>query len=341
MRPPTWRDRLVAGTAWLPRIPPPLRPFLVVLALGTIGYHLIEGASFWDAFYMTVISVTTVGYREVFPLSSAGEALTMVLIVVGLGTVAYGVGEYYTTFRTNLARRRLMRSVERLKDHYIVVGFGRVGENVAATLRDAGREVLVVDHTADRVEHARSLGLLAVEGDATQDETMRALGVDRAAGFVASTGGDAENLFIVLSARTMNPAMTIVARASDSGNAAKFRRAGASRVVSPYEAGGRFIANSLVRPNLTEFMEQVTLGGVELWLEEIAVGDQSPLEGQTIATADLPGRTGATLVAMSRERGTLVAAPSPTTELTGADVLIVLGTKEQLAAVERLVRRGH
>jgi voltage-gated potassium channel len=341
MRRPTGRDRLAGWIARRPRVPPLLRPFLLVLALGTVGYHLIEGAPYWDAFYMTVISVTTVGFREVFPLSTAGEALTIVLIVVGIGTVAYGVGEYYTTFRTNLTRRRLMRSVEHLNGHYVVVGFGRVGENVAVTLRDAGREVLIVDRSEERLEHARTLGFLAIEGDATQDEVMRALGVERAAGFVVSTGGDAENLFIVLSARTLNPAMVIVARASDSGNAAKFRRAGANRVVSPYEAGGRYIANSLVRPNLTEFMEKVTLAGVELWLEEIAVAEVSPLVGQTIGASDLPSRTGATLVAMSRERGTLMAAPAPTTSLATGDVLIVLGTKDQLAAVERLAHRGR
>jgi len=320
-------------------IAPALRPFLLVMVTGTIGYWLIEGVSLWDAFFMTVITVTTVGYREIFPLSVAGQALTVLVIVLGIGTVAYGVGEYFTTVRSNLARRRLMREVHRLSSHLIVCGYGRVGQNVTATLLDSGRQVLVVDKDEERVEQAHRDGVLAVLGDATQDEVMSTLGVEQAAGFLVTTGSDTDNLFMVLSARTVNPRMTIVARAGDAANASKFRRAGANRVVSPYEAGGRYMANCMVRPNLTEFLDRVTLAGVELWLEEIRVPED--LEGRrTIAELDLSHKTGASLVAVSHSPGELMTTPPPTTELGAGDVLIVLGTKEQLSQVERVVRHA-
>ena len=323
----------------LQRIPPLLRPLLLVLAVGTVGYRVIEGAPLWDAFYMTVISVTTVGFGEVFPLSRAGQVLTVLIIVFGIGTVAYGLGEYFTTVRANLQTRRLMQAIDQLQHHYIVCGFGRVGQNVSQTLRDAGRTVLVVDQDPARVAAARADGFLAISGDATQDEIIGRLHVEEAQGLVVSTGGDAENLFIVLSARTLSPTVTIVARASDAANAAKFRRAGANRVVSPYEAGGRYMANSLVRPKLTEFLDQVTLAGVELWLDEIEVGASSSLAGGTVAAAEFPERTGATFVAISKQRGNLLAAPPPSTVIAAGDVLIMLGTKEQLVAVERLAAR--
>ncbi|MGE3616096.1 MAG: TrkA family potassium uptake protein, partial [Gemmatimonadales bacterium] len=275
-------------TPSLLRVPPLLRPFLAVLAVGTIGYALIEGVPLWDAFFMTVITVTTVGYREIFPLSRAGQALTVVIVIFGIGTVVYGLGEYFSTVRINLGRHRLMQALERLTGHYIICGYGRVGQNVANTLRDAGRTVLVVDRDEARTAVAEQEGFLTLAGDATNDETLKQLGIERAIGFVVSTTSDSDNLFVVLSARTLNPKMMIVARAADAANAAKFRRAGADRVVSPYEAGGRYIANSMIRPNLTEFLDRVTLSGVELWLEEIVVPAGTPLAGRTIAEADLP-----------------------------------------------------
>ncbi|MGE0553681.1 MAG: TrkA family potassium uptake protein, partial [Gemmatimonadales bacterium] len=320
-------------------IAPALRPLLIVLATGTIGFWLIDGVPLWDAFFLTVITVTRVGYRVVFPLSTAGLVLTVMVVVLGIGTVAYGVGEYFTTVRSNLARRRLMREIHRLSSHLIVCGYGRVGQNVTATLLDSGRQVLVVDKDEARVEQARRDGVVAALGDATQDDVMSSLGVEQAAGFLVTTGSDTDNLFIVLSARTLNPRMTIVARAGDAGNAAKFRRAGANRVVSPYEAGGRYMANCMVRPNLTEFLDRVTLAGVELWLEEIRVPEDR--EGRrTIAELDLPRRTGASLVAVSHSPGELITAPVPGTELGAGDVLIVLGTKDQLSQVERVVHHA-
>lgn len=311
---------------------------LLVIAAGTAGYMALERARFVDALYMTVITITTVGYREVFPLGTAGKVFTMVLVLVGLGSVLYGMGEYFTTVRVTLGKRGLMRTIEHLKDHHIVCGFGRVGENVAETLRDSGRDVLIAEKNPSRLAAARAAGFLAVDGDPTRDEVMHQLGVERAAGFVACTGSDPDNLYIVLSARTLNQRMHIVARAGDPGSVAKFTRAGADRVVSPYEAGGRYMANAMVRPNLTEFLDRVTLGGKELWLEEIKVPAGSPLVGRSVGEADVSGRTGASLIGLHRKPADFVVTPPPATRLAEGDVLIALGTKDQLARVEQVAR---
>lgn len=319
-------------------IPHLIRPLLLVVVLGTLGYMIVEGASLLDALYMTIITVTTVGYREVFPLGPAGKILTMLVVLVGLGAVLFGMGEYFATVRNTLDKRGLMHAIERMSAHYIVCGFGRVGQNAALALRDAGRSVLVVEKDPARAVDARRDQFLVVEGDPTHDEVMQRLGVDRAAGFVACTGSDPDNLFIVLSARTLNQKMHIVARAADAGSVAKFKRAGADRVVSPYEAGGRYMANSLVRPNLTEFLDRVTLGGVELWLEEIVVPPGSPLAGRTIGEADVAQRTGASVIALHRKPADFMPSPAPTTRLLEGDALIALGTKDQLARVEQVAR---
>ncbi len=319
-------------------IPHLIRPLLLVVVLGTIGYMIVEGASLLDALYMTIITVTTVGYREVFPLGPAGKILTMLVVLVGLGAVLFGMGEYFATIRNTLDKRGLMHAIERMSAHYIVCGFGRVGQNAALALRDAGRSVLVVEKDPVRVELARRDQFLVVEGDPTHDEVMQRLGVERAAGFVACTGSDPDNLFIVLSARTLNQKMHIVARAADAGSVAKFKRAGADRVVSPYEAGGRYMANSLVRPNLTEFLDRVTFGGVELWLEEIVVPPGSPLNGRTLGEVDVGQRTGASVIALHRKPADFMPAPSPSTRLLEGDALIALGTKDQLARVEQVAR---
>jgi voltage-gated potassium channel len=229
--------------------------------------------------------------------------------------------------------------IRNLQDHVIVCGYGRVGRSALNMLRESSDSVVVIDQDEALVSEVREQGIAAVWGDATRDDTLREAGIERAGGLIASAGNDADNLFIVLSARTLNPKLHIVARTVNPENEAKMQRAGADRVVSPYQIGGRQMANILSRPNVTEFLDFVTLdSGLELWLEELRIGPDSPLAGQTVVEANLRRKTGATLVALLRSSSGATLTPDESTRLEAGDELIVLGTRDQLARLEDFAR---
>lgn len=308
-----------------------------VFVLGTVGYMLIEGWSLSDAVYMAVITLATVGFGEVHPLSDAGRVFTSFLILLGVGTVAYGLGalvDYVVNAELSgeLRRRRMLRNLERLQDHVIVCGFGRVGEHSADTLRQNKRTVVVIDTEEPRAARARAAGYLTLVGDATQDDTLRQVGVERATGLLVCTGDDSQNLFIVLSARALNPTLTIVARSVAPETESKMLRAGASRVISPYQIGGRRMANAFLRPNVAEFLEGVTLdSGQELWIEEVTIEERSPLVGQTLRQTDMRRRTGVTVLAILRHRG--LTPPEADIVFQANDRLIVIGAQAQIDAL--------
>ncbi len=320
----------------------PLILLVITLFLGgTVGYVLIEGWTWPDAFYMTAITLTTVGFGEVRPLSPTGRAFTVFLILSGVGSVAYGfsrLGEYFLTGRVGarLRSRRMMRMIDKLENHVIVCGYGRVGKSAALTLREGKRQVVIVDNALDRIESAQAKGLIAQHADSTRDEALIQAGIERAWGMIICTGDDSRNLFIVLSARALNPKLYIVARTVNAVNEQKMIRAGANRVVSPYQIGGKHMANIVIRPHVTDFLDVVTLdGGLELWLEELVIQPESLLVGQTVGMANIRRQTGVTLVALLRRAGGTVM-PNAETVLDVGDELIVLGTREQLTKLEGL-----
>jgi voltage-gated potassium channel len=323
-----------------------LTPILIalafILAVGTAGYRLIEGWTLLDALYMTVITLSTVGFSETLPLSPAGRIFTMILIVLGVSTVAYtlsSIGEYILNVRVGpkVRERRLMRLINKLENHFIICGYGRVGRSAYDALKKADRQVVIIEKENQQVEESTDLGLTVVKGDATRDETLRQAGIEKASGLMVCSGNDSDNLFIVLSARTLNPDLYIVARSVDPENEVKMRRAGADRVVSPYKIGGRHMANLLSRPHVTEFLDVVTLdSGLELWLEELEIGQSSSLAGQTVVEADLRRRTGAILVALIHGSSRQTQIPDENTRLEVGDELIVLGTREQLLKLEEM-----
>lgn len=321
-------------------------PFLIlvviVMLVGTAGYALIERWSLLDSLYMTAITLTTVGFGEVRPLSAGGRIFTIALIVLGVGTVAYGlssVGEYLLTagLGRRLHRRRVDRMIVRLKDHVIVCGYGRVGRSVVQTLLENKIDLVVIESDNQVVDELNEEGLAAVHGDATRDDMLARAGIQRARALMVCSGSDTDNLFVVLSARTLNPDLLIVARSVDPESEKKMRRAGADRVISPYQLGGRQMANVLVRPRVTEFFDVVTLdSGLELWLEEITIDDGSLLAGQTVVDVDLRRKTGVTLVAMVKTASGSTVTPDENTTLEAGDDLIVLGTREQLDNLAQL-----
>jgi voltage-gated potassium channel len=316
---------------------------LLVLSLGTGWYVLVEGWSFLEALYMTVITLTTVGFGEVRPLSPAGKLFTILLILLGVGTVAYSlssIGEYLLTRGVieRLRKRGIMNRISRLENHVIICGAGRVGQTAARTLQEMNNQFVLVDSDPDLIRSLEDEGWIALEGDSTHDEVLLGAGIERAAGLLVCTGNDSDNLFIVLSARSLAKDLFIVARSVDSSNERKMRRAGANKVISPYQIGGRHMANIVVRPHVAEFMDVVTLdSGLELWLEEIAISENSPLAGKTVVEADMRRQTGVTLVALLQGGEKGMITPDENTRFAVGDELIVLGTRQQLAALEDFV----
>ncbi len=312
-----------------------------LIALGTLGYWLLEGWSFFDALYMTVITIGSVGYGEVQALSPIGRTFTIVFIIVGVGTVATSFTLLVETIlsaelRGEMRATRMQKSLDKLNGHIIICGYGRVGRNAAQVLkRDNSRKVVIIDSNHEIVEQLHHDEELVLHGDATDDDILLQAGIQRAWGLIVASGDDSINLFIVVSARALNSKMTIVARSTRGRNVQKMINAGANRVVSPYDIGGKRMANSLMRPHLTEFIDGLTLGGgVEMWLEELEVAPGSGLTGQTVAQLDLRRRTGVTLLAILRDQN--VYTPDASTHLQVGDDLILIGTRQQLDKLETL-----
>lgn len=316
--------------------------FAVIITLGGVGYALIEGWQWVDAFYMAVITVTTVGFAEVHPLTSAGRLFTSILIILGVGGITYSF-----TALTNymiagelgdvLEDFRMKRQIESLQGHYVICGFGRVGRQVCAQLRQEGRRLVVVDNDDGSVERARALGNPVVKGDAGDDEVLRKAGVLRAKGLVAAVEGDAANLYVVLTARTLNPDLFIVARADTEDPIEKLELAGANRVLSPYSLGGRLIAQTLLRPDVVDFLETVMYDeSLHLFLEDLTVGPGCPLADCSVGEARVRETTGANILGLKRGED-IIISPESATKLQHGDVLVALGTRQQLQSLAELV----
>lgn len=317
-----------------------------VFAAGTLGYRIIENTNLWDAFYMTVITVTTVGYREVFPLSRTGEVFTVVLLLGGLGIIFYALTEVGRNvlegqLREALGQVRRSRMIENLSDHEIVCGWGRMGQAAVEELRRAGRIVVVIEAKHEKVHHLHALEVPVVQGDATSEATLRAAGVERARGLVACLNDDAHNVYTVLTARSLNPNLFIVARAGEEGAEARILRAGANRAVNPYQHGGARLAQLVVKPAVVEFLDFSMGAGkaAGLELEQVWLAPSSPLVGKTLAEADLRRRYGVGVVAVQRG-ATLFPNPEPNLALNEGDVLVVLGIREHLAEFEEMFCMG-
>jgi len=325
------------------RLVPILALVLVVFSVGVVGYMVIERWSFLDSLYMTAITLTTVGFGEITPLSPIGQLFTIGLIVMGVGTIVYSLtasAEYLLAadLGPRLRERRWRRIVKELSEHVIVCGYGRVGRSAAAALHDVSEEVVVIDQGERAYEAAIDDGFIAVRADATNDEALKKAGIEQAKGLISCLGSDTANLFIVLSARTLNPGLNIVSRSVETDNEGKLIRAGADRVISPYQMGGRYMANVLTRPRVTEFLGSVTLdSGLELWLEEVNIAEESEIAGKTVGESNVRHRTGASLVGLFRQASGDMLSPDKSTLLQAGDVLIVLGTREQLARLAALV----
>jgi voltage-gated potassium channel len=314
---------------------------LVVLGGGTVAFHQFLDETWVQAFYRTIVTTSLAGLDTV-PRNDAARGVSIVLVLAGLTIFAYVAtilveGIARGVFTGALAERRRRRTIERLSEHYIICGYGRVGGRVAAEFREADVEFVVLDFSADAIEQARETGVLFVEGTGTEDEDLREAGLDRARGLVASSDSDADNLYITLSARAARPNLLIVARASDEDAAKKLRLAGADRVVQPYSTAGKEMAKLVLRPQVAAFLDIIsTTGGPDLRFEEIEVTESCEHAGKSIRELRVRQVTGAMIVALRKRDGAFDTTPTPDAVLDVGDVLIAAGTPEELRRLEEL-----
>ena len=315
------------------------------LAIGTVGFVLIAGYPAFDAFYMTLITMTTVGYAEIHPLSEAARIFNSFLMLSGVGTIFIAVGAMTQTiiemeFGDAIGKRRNKRMIEKLKDHYIVCGYGRVGQGAAAELHRAGASFIVVDSQAERVELATRAGLLALAADATHDSTLLQAGVERARGLVAALATDAENLFVLLSAKGLNPKIYVAARAAEQSAEEKMRRAGADAVFAPYAITGHRLAQSLLRPHVAQFLDFATKDiGIDVVMEQMRVAENSAAASKSIRELQLGRDLGVIVLAIRKGDGRMEFNPAADTTVNGGEYLIVMGKQENLRSLESLIAR--
>jgi len=314
-----------------------------VLAAGTIGLALIEGYPLFDAFYMTLFTVTTVGYSELRPLSHAGRVFNSFIILFGVTVMFFAIGAMtQAIIQLELGdifdKRRIRRMIDNLANHYIICGYGRVGRGAAQELRIAGAPFVVVERDPERAGQAVREGLLALTADSTRDETLHAAGVKRARGLIAALGTDADNLFVILSAKTLNPMLNLAARVSEEEAEQKLRRAGADAVIAPYAITGHRLAQALLRPHVSQFLD-FTENSPELdvAIEQIRVSDASPLVSKSLQQAQLRRDLGVVVLAMRKSSGKMVFNPPADAAIEGGDYLIVMGRHADLRKLENLL----
>jgi len=316
---------------------------LALLLIGSLGFVWLEDWSFFDALYMTVTTLTTVGYGETHPLDQAGRIYNMVLILTGMGVMLYIVGSLARVviegeLHAVLGRRKLIKHIKRLKHHYILCGFGRIGEIIARQLKDRGLSLVVVENDPAMQDRLEASGYYFINGDATREEVLLEAGIERAKGLISVVSSDAANVYVVLTARSLKPDLFIVARGGEPGSEKKLLRAGADKVESPYEMGGQKMAQTIMRPTVVTFMELAMKEGVDWTMEEIVVGPASSLQGVLLADSGIRQNLNLILVAIKRDGGEMLFNPSHETPILAGDTLIALGLRKNLDALEQMVK---
>jgi voltage-gated potassium channel len=313
-----------------------------VLTIGTTGYSLVEGWDPFDSLYMTVITLSTIGFQEIEPLSKMGKAFTIGLIFSGLGVVAYAVnngvriifeGEIQEVF----GRRKMKKKLESLKNHYIVCGYGRMGKVICNELKVKGIPFVIVEKEPQEFDVDDDV--LITYGDATRDDLLKSVGIENAKGLISVLDSDAQNIYVVLSARGLNKDLFIVARANEEGSDYKLARAGADKVVSPYHIGGLRIAHTILKPTVVDFLELTAkTGNMEIQIEEVVVEEASSLAGKTIKEADIRTKNWVVIVALRKENGKLFFNPRADTLIEAGDKVAVIGQPEYFSQFEKMAK---
>ncbi len=315
-----------------------------VVLLGTLWYCLVEGWHWTDALYMTISTLATVGFGEIHPLNSRGRLFTIALIMMGLLTIGYIVNRFTEAliagyFQEGIRLRQQRHLIDTLSGHYIICGFGRTGRQIALEFQAEAIPFVVVDSDQASLELAGKMGYFSVQGDATLDETLIKVKIEKALCLVAALPSDAENLYTVLSAKSLNPQVRAIARASNEEAVQKLQRGGADAVVSPYITGGKRMAAAALRPQVMDFVDGILTGADRsFYMEEFLVQpDLCPYVGQTLRDAKLRSQSGALVLAVRRADGTLIGGPTANTPIMAGDLLICMGTAEQLRLLNQIL----
>uniref|UniRef100_A0A832LVP1 Potassium channel protein n=1 Tax=Caldimicrobium thiodismutans TaxID=1653476 RepID=A0A832LVP1_9BACT len=327
------RKFILIGIFWL----------FILLTGGTLGYMLLEGAKFLDALFMTVITITTIGYEEYVPLSDLGRIFTIFLALGGAGFFFYILALFSEVMVSktieNLWGKKIMKQISQLKDHCILCGFGRIGRYIYEFIKEE-LPVVVIEKNPEILKELEEKRVLHLEGDATSEETLIKAGIERAKYLVAVLGEDAENVYIVLTARNLNPNLYIVARADNPKVEKKLYQAGANRVLLPYIIGARKMALSLLKPNVMDFMEIASPElQMDLQIEEIYVEEGSTLANKSLAESKIRELTNAIILAIKRASGEMVFNPSSQETILGGDILIALGERKKLEILSDLAKK--
>ena len=318
----------------------------LTLATGTVGFTVIEGYAPFDAFYMTLITITTVGYTEVHPLSHAGRIFNSFVIFFGVTTMFFAIGAMTQSIiqlelGEYFGKRRHRRMIEKLDRHFIICGYGRVGRNAATELQRSGVPFVVVDREPARVERAMQAGMLAVAADSTRDETLRSLGVTRARGLVSALATDADNLFVILSAKNLNPQLYVATRAGEEEAEEKLRRAGADAVFAPYTVAGYRLAQAVLRPHVFQFFDVATRSmGLDVDIEQVRVPEVSEFSSRSLQQTGIRRELGVIVLAIRKSDGHMMFNPPAETVISGGDFLIVMGEPKNLRTLENMMSVG-
>ena len=316
---------------------------VIVIAVGVTGYTLINRWNLLDSFYMVIITISTVGYTEVHPQSQAGRLFTSGLIVVGVATMLYGFGVFAETLADNAfgryrRERRLQRDLDHLRDHYIICGYGRIGTQIVAEFEDHKVPYVVIDQTEEAVERIRAEGRLHIEGDASKEEILKQAGIERAKGLISAVDSDERAVYIVLAARAFNPSLYIVARAGRRESIRRLELAGATRTISPYLMAGHRVAELAIRPAMVDVLDTLHHAEAGIGVEELVVSPATAAIGKTLDASGLLAGDAARVLALRRRDGNLHVNPSGSLRLEEGDLVIALGTEEQLFVSASVLR---
>ena len=333
-----------------PRVEHPLLRFrlaaillAVVIVVGVAGYTLIDGWNLLDSFYMVITTIATVGYGEVHPQGAPGRIFTSGLIVFGVATMLYTFGVFAETLSDNAfgkyrRERQLQRELDRLKEHFIICGYGRIGTQIVAEFENHKVPYVVIDQTEEALERIRAEGRLHIEGDASKEDILKQAGIERARGLISAVDSDERAVYIVLAARAFNPNLYIVARAGRPDSIRRLELAGATRIISPYIMAGHRMAELAIRPAMVELLDTLHHAELGIGVEEMVVIAGSAVIGKTLEESGLLASTGARILALRRLDGTLHVNPSATMRLEEGDLIIALGTEEQLFATASVLK---
>jgi voltage-gated potassium channel len=315
----------------------------MVFCLGVLGYMEVEGWSFFDSLYQVIITLSTVGFQEVYPLTRDGRILTMVLIVSGVGTFAYLVGSFTQVLvegrlQQYLGRRRMQKIIDGLSDHVIICGYGRIGAVVAREILAENVAAVIIENNAEVIHSLDEQGIPYVQGDATADETLLAAGLMRAKTLVAALTLEAANVYVTLTARQLNPTIRIVARADAQGHTQRLQRAGADQVLVPHLYGGVRMAQSVLRPTVTNFLELAGRGGaIDLQMEELQVTEQSEIVDKSLIDAALRPRFNLIVIAIKKASGEMQFNPQAQAVLEAGDTMILVGSRDNLDSLQAIL----